>query len=175
LGDLGDRICVMGPSNSGKSTLAAALGRANGIPVVYLDQLRHLPGAHWVMRPDDEFVRLHDEAVDSDRWVIEGNYSAWMAPRVARATGFIFLDVSTGASLFRYLKRTLSGSERAGGLDGVHDRVSWEMIRWILGPGPRTSRRRHRELFEELSTPKVWLHDRRELDGFYAETGLSRA
>ena len=44
LDDLGPRICIMGPSNSGKSTLADAIARACDLPVVHLDQLHHLPG-----------------------------------------------------------------------------------------------------------------------------------
>ena len=32
LDDLGARICILGPSNSGKSTLAAAIGRPDHFP-----------------------------------------------------------------------------------------------------------------------------------------------
>jgi serine kinase of HPr protein (carbohydrate metabolism regulator) len=32
--DLGPRICIMGPSNSGKSTLAEAIVRARDLPLV---------------------------------------------------------------------------------------------------------------------------------------------
>jgi len=41
--ELGTRISTMGPSNSGKSTLAEAIGRARNLEVVHLDRLRHLP------------------------------------------------------------------------------------------------------------------------------------
>ncbi|WP_313442401.1 hypothetical protein [Brevundimonas sp.] len=44
LAELGPRICIMGPSNSGKSTLAVAIGDAKGLEVVHLDRLRHLEG-----------------------------------------------------------------------------------------------------------------------------------
>ena len=43
LQDLGQRICILGPSSSGKSTLAAAIGDACGLEVVHLDLLHHLP------------------------------------------------------------------------------------------------------------------------------------
>jgi adenylate kinase family enzyme len=33
LSELGPRICIMGPSNSGKSMLAAAVGRKLGVGV----------------------------------------------------------------------------------------------------------------------------------------------
>ncbi|MDB5538284.1 MAG: ATPase [Devosia sp.] len=73
---LGSRIMICGPSNSGKSTLARALERKLGLPAVYLDLLRHQPHTDWEMRPDDEFERLHAEAVAGERWVIKGTISA---------------------------------------------------------------------------------------------------
>lgn len=37
LDELGTRFCIMGPSNSGKSTLAEAIGRARSLEVVLID------------------------------------------------------------------------------------------------------------------------------------------
>jgi adenylate kinase family enzyme len=76
---------VIGPSTSGKSTLAAAIGHSRGLPVVHLDQYRHRPRTAWVERPDDEFAALHGEAVRGERWVIEGNNSRRL-PETAPAT-----------------------------------------------------------------------------------------
>lgn len=69
LDELGSRICIMGPSNSGKSTLAEAIGRAKGLEVVHLDQLHHIPHTDWVPRPPDEFAALHDAAIARVGWV----------------------------------------------------------------------------------------------------------
>jgi adenylate kinase family enzyme len=93
---LGVRICVMGPSGSGKSTLAEAIGRAKALPVVHLDRLRHEPGLHWQQRPDNVFADLHDEAIEADAWIIDGNYSQLLPQRLERATGLILLDASAG-------------------------------------------------------------------------------
>src|SRR5215469_12417935 len=117
LSDLGERICILGPSNSGKSTLAAAIARKRGFEAIYLDRLYHLPNTDWVVRPTDEFVVLHNAAIAGERWVMDGNYSKWMPQRFSRATGLILLDISTPASLFRYYRRTLFGCERAGALE----------------------------------------------------------
>jgi adenylate kinase family enzyme len=116
--NLGERICILGPSNSGKSTLAAALGRAKDLPVIHLDQYRHAEGTNWALRSDDEFVNLHDLAVRADRWIIEGNYSNLLDLRLSRATGFLLLDSSSLASIRRCIQRTLSSAPRAGGLAG---------------------------------------------------------
>src|SRR5690349_4838405 len=99
LDDFGRRIMICGPSNSGKSTLAAALGRKLGIDVVHLDLLRHLPNTNWVQRPDDEFARLHDEAIRGAGWAMDGNYSRLMPGRRERATGIILLSDNRWANM----------------------------------------------------------------------------
>ncbi|MET3722789.1 hypothetical protein [Sphingomonas trueperi] len=48
LDDLGPRLCILGPSNSGKSTLAFAIAAARGLPPIHLDQLHHLPHTDWL-------------------------------------------------------------------------------------------------------------------------------
>ena len=76
LNELGTRICIMGPSNSGKSTLAEAIAKVRGLQVVHLDQLHHLPHTDWVPRPPAEFAALHDAAIAGDRWVMDGHSTA---------------------------------------------------------------------------------------------------
>jgi adenylate kinase family enzyme len=117
LSDLGDRICILGPSNSGKSTLAVAIGDRLGLPVVHLDRLYHLPDTDWQPRAAGDFLALHDAAVAGERWVMDGNYSIGLPQRIGRATGVILLDVSTLRSLGRYFRRSLVQTDRHGGLD----------------------------------------------------------
>lgn len=173
LDDLGQRICILGPSNSGKSTLAAAIGRVRSLPVIHLDQYRHLPGTQWVERPDTEFERMHNEAMNTEQWVIEGNYSRWLPGRLRRATGLVLLDASTAASIGRYFRRSLFELDRAGSLDGTRDRVRIEMVRFLLGPA-RKSRLRNRHAFDEFDRPKVFLPDRAALEEYYRRNDLAR-
>lgn len=156
LSELGERVCILGPSNSGKSTLATAIGRKLGLPVVHLDRLYHLPGTDWVPRPREDFTALHDEAIAGDRWVMDGNYSACMPQRFRRATGVIYLDASTTLSLCRYIRRTLFQSNRIGGLDGGADSLKWDMIRHIVVT-TRRNRQRNTDTFESVLLPKIRL------------------
>ena len=163
----------MGPSNSGKSTLAAAIGRARGLPVVHLDQLRHLPNTDWQERPDSDFAALHDMSIAGERWVVEGNYSALLPQRLERATGVILLDVPTATSLWRYVRRCCWEKGRHGGLEGGRDSVKWDMIRHILWP-TRANRARYRRMFAGIARPKRLFDTRETLACFYAEEGLRR-
>lgn len=172
LDELGPRICILGPSNSGKSTLAQAMARARGLGAVHLDQLHHLPQTDWVPRPPDEFAALHDAAIQGSRWVMEGNYSALLPQRLDRATGVILLDVPTVVSLYRYF-RCWFERDRRGALEGGRDSVKWAMIRHIT-VATRASRSRYRRLFGDIRLPKVRLDSPRALADFYRLNGLSR-
>jgi len=173
LDELGTRICIMGPSNSGKSTLAVAIGRAKGLDALHLDQLHHLPYTDWVPRPPDEFAALHDAAITGERWVIEGNYSRLLPQRLAKATGFILLDVSTATSLYRYVRRCWFERDRRGALAGGRDRVKWAMIRHII-VATRANRSRYRSMIDSIALPKVQINSAKALAAFYRENDLRR-
>lgn len=173
LADLGERICILGPSNSGKSTLACAIARKRGLQAVHLDRLHHLPGSDWKPRPPQAFAALHDAAIAGERWVMDGNYSRLMPQRLQRATGLILLDISTPASLLRYLRRTLFERERAGALEGARDSLKWQMLHHIAIVTPH-NRRRYRERFGTLDLPRLYLPSRRAIAQAYRYWELDR-
>lgn len=170
---LGPRIAILGPSNSGKSTLACAISRVTGLPVVHLDQLYHLPRTDWVPRPSDEFTALHETAIADAHWVMEGNYTRLLSRRLDRATGVILLDVPTSVSLYRYVRRCWFERERRGGLEGGLDSVKWDMIRHITTV-TRSNRIRYRQMFEDIRQPKLVLNSTKALARFYHANTLSR-
>lgn len=171
LEDLGPRICILGPNNSGKSTLAQAIARKRELPAIHLDQLFHLPHSDWTPRPKADFLRLHDRAIQQEHWVMEGNYTNSIGQRLERATGFILLDLSTASSLFRYFRRTLIERDRRGALEGGRDSVKWRMIHHITVVTP-ANRRRYAEMYERIALPKVKLATMAELRHFYQTEGL---
>jgi adenylate kinase family enzyme len=171
--DLGPRICIMGPSNSGKSTLAKAVAYAKGLEVVHLYQLHYVPHTDWVPRPAEEFAALHAAAIAGSRWVMDGNYSRLLPQRLERATGFILLDVPTTVSLYRYVRRCLFDRDRVGALDGGRDGIKWSMIHHI-SVATRANRQLYRDMFGDISLPKVHIETPRALFEFYRSNGLTR-
>lgn len=172
LDDLGTRICILGPSGSGKSTLASAIGRARGLEPLHLDRFHHLLNTDWQIRPEAEFIALHDAALAGDAWAMDGNYSRCLPQRLAHATGVILLETSTLTSLLRYLRRSWFERDRVGGLDGGKDNVKWLMIRHIARVTP-ANRKRYVATFQGLDLPKVRLTPR-ALAAFYRVEGLKR-
>jgi adenylate kinase family enzyme len=172
LPELGDRICIMGPSNSGKSTLANAIAWKTGAQAIHLDVLHHLPGTDWTPRPYEDFRRLHDDAIMTPRWVIDGNYSKLLPQRLARATGFVLLDVSAPLSLVRYIRRSLFSRWRIGALEGNQDSVKWDMLRHIAITTPK-NRKRYAKLQETIDLPKICLRTARQIESCYTEWDLT--
>ena len=173
LSELGERICILGPSNSGKSTLADAIARRRGLKAIHLDQLHHIPNTNWKPRPSEEFLALHDEAIASDRWVIDGNYSKCFPQRFQRATGVILLDISTVASLFRYIRRTIFDARRIGALEGGQDSIKLAMLHHIAVVTPG-NRRRYADVCRQLRLPKVRLPSIRAINSCYHDWELER-
>ncbi len=169
----GRRIMIMGPSNSGKSTLAVALGRRLGIPAVHVDLMRHWPDGNWQPRPDADFHDLHDKAIAEPEWVMDGNYFELIPRRLARATGIIVIDASLGTRYRRYFWRsTVQSRTRLGGLESGRDSVKWDMVRWLWVS--RRSGRKYRKMAQESALPHFLCHGRRELAALYRNWQLVR-
>ena len=169
---LGPRICIMGPSNSGKSTLADAISRKAALPAVHLDQLHHIPGTQWIPRAQAEFMRLHADAVSQEKWVMDGNYTKCIEERLARATGFILLDVKVPVALFRYIRRCYSSTPRVGGLEMSREHMTLDMLKYILLTAPK-NRKRHEKLYEQVRLPKPLLHSSSDFQTCSEYWGLS--
>ena len=172
LADFGRRIMVTGPTNAGKSTLADAIGRKLGIPPIHMDQLSHLPDTNWKPRDVGEFHAMHDTAILAEEWVMDGNYTAIMPQRYARATGIVIIDDHFLNRYVRYFRRTLFEPHRIGSVAGGKDSVKWEMIAWIWKTRDAS---KYRRMATETGLPVVFCRSLAELQVLYAAWGLTRA
>lgn len=137
---------IIGQPGSGKSSLAQALGRVTGLPVVHVDQLHWQSG--WVERSDAETTRLCRAAEARSEWVLEGGHSATWPSRVARADILIVLERPVGLRLWRIVRRAVTGRgrTRADMAEGCPERLSSlpEFIRyiWVTRHSARNKMRR---------------------------------
>jgi adenylate kinase family enzyme len=104
------RIVVMGAPGSGKSTMARCLGARLGLPVFHLDQVWWRPG--WVQAPAEEFAAEVERLVALPAWVIDGNYTATLAPRFRTADTVVYLDIPSWLSMMRVVVRMVRGYGR---------------------------------------------------------------
>ncbi len=173
IAQLGGRICIIGPSNSGKSTLAESLAKKIGATTIHLDQMAHAPHTSWERRADKDFIADHDAAIASDLWVADGNYSVCMPQRFERATSVLWLDPPLIGCLYRYGKRSAQRrSRRPGALDGATSEFSWALVKHTTLQYPK-NRAKYEVLLKGRNIPILRIKSMRELKALYARWGLS--
>jgi hypothetical protein len=160
----GRKIAIIGPSNSGKSTLADRMGTALSLPVLHLDRLAHRAGTNWERRPDEDLVRDHDTFLSThDAWVIEGNYSVCMPTRLRQADTVIWCDPPLAGCVLRYVLRCLQPSGgRVGGLEGAVREFNFGLIPYTLRVYPKN--RKRYELFISKNDHLALYHFKRFRD-----------
>lgn len=85
-----ERIIIIGCPGSGKSTFSRALHEATGIPLYHLDMMYW--NADRTIVHKAIFRKRLSEALEKDRWIIDGNYSSTMELRLQACDTVIFLD-----------------------------------------------------------------------------------
>lgn len=102
------RINVVGTSSSGKSTFARRLAYLLDCPHIELDRLFWKPG--WQQATPDDFKASLEQAIEGERWVIDGNYNDTEPIKQDRLTTVIWLDYSLGTTLSRSFWRAVQRS-----------------------------------------------------------------
>lgn len=151
------RVIILGCPGSGKSTLSKALAQKLGLPLVHLDVLNWREGWQCVSR--EEFYRLLAEALEQDEWIIDGNYTRTIAPRLARCDTAICLDYPRIVCLLGVLRRVLAGHGRTRSDMGAGcpERLDWAFVRYVWG-FRRTQRKKILALLREGEACGVTVH-----------------
>jgi len=81
---------VIGSPGAGKSTFARKLRDKTGLPLYYMDMLFHKPDRTTVTR--EELDQRLQEILQTDSWIIDGNYQRTLPMRFEACTDVIILD-----------------------------------------------------------------------------------
>lgn len=99
------RVLVYGVTGSGKTTAAARISGATGLPWHSVDDLTWEPG--WVAVAEEEQRRRVSAICAEDRWILDTAYGTWLDVPLARAQLVVALDYPRWLSLLRLTRRTV--------------------------------------------------------------------
>lgn len=162
---MAERILIIGSPGSGKSTLARTLAARTGLPLIHLDQLYWSPG--WQEVDKSVWMQRLMAALESPRWIIEGNYGSTLELRLSHADKVVLLDLSPLRCTWRILRRTwgLRGKVRPDMAEGCPERFDWEFF-WYTLTFRLSVLPRVLERLERFGGEKVWLGTPREITAF---------
>jgi adenylate kinase family enzyme len=109
------RVAVFGNAGAGKSALARRLAELTGLPLYTIDMML-FPNGYQPSEKDggeisrQEFLRVHDDLLEQDRWIVDGFGSietAWQ--RFAVADTLVYVDLPLAIHYARVTKRLVKG------------------------------------------------------------------
>ncbi len=84
------KIIVIGCPGAGKSTFSRELRDKLKLPLYYLDMIWHKPDKTTITC--EEFDRKLSEILETDKWIIDGNYNRTLEMRFKACDTVFFLD-----------------------------------------------------------------------------------
>jgi adenylate kinase family enzyme len=167
---LGDKIDIIGSFGAGKTTLALQLGETLGIPVFHLDRFFWLPG--WKAKPENVRIKILEELVQQEQWIIEGAYLRISKPRLNTADTIIFLDIPDYLCLIRTFLRYFKDREQF--CPDLPDRCSRNLTPRRILKVVAFRIRHHKELSQKMrkyesSKNIIWLRSPKEVKNFLAK------
>ncbi|WP_294730370.1 adenylate kinase [uncultured Faecalibaculum sp.] len=146
------RILVIGCAGSGKSTLSRQLRDSLHLPLIYLDQIWHCAdGSH--INPD-LFDRKLNTILETDAWIMDGNYRRTLRTRLNACDTVILLDFPTDVCL-RQAKQRI-GHKRED-LPWVETEFNPEFEDWIRNFRTRNLREILKMLEEYSQTRSIYV------------------
>lgn len=122
------KVAIIGIPGSGKSTFAIKLGTILKLPVHHLD--KHVfDGKN--KRNKAEFLKIKENLVNQDKWIIEGCSISTLEMRFKTADVIFYFDFSRFVCLWRILKRFLFKEKFIIKESGCLHGINWKLIEYI--------------------------------------------
>lgn len=98
-----ERICIIGGSGTGKTTLSTNLGKELNLPVYHIDGINYLE--NWKPRDKEQRDKIILEIANQSKWIMDGTYRSTLEQRLEKSDFIIYLDFSSLAQIIGVMKR----------------------------------------------------------------------
>lgn len=126
-----NKICIIGGSGTGKTTLSRNLGKELNLPVCHIDGIHHLE--NWQIRNKGERDKIILEKISEDKWIMDGTYRDTLLQRLQSADLVIYLDYSSLAQVKGVMSRFIKnhGKEKEE-IPGCKEKMDWKFFWWVV-------------------------------------------
>ncbi|KJY81295.1 AAA family ATPase [Vibrio nigripulchritudo] len=100
------KINVVGTSGSGKSTFGRLLAKKLNCTYLEMDAIFWKP--NWTESSDEEFLARLEDKLNTENWVLDGNYNRTVPTKWANVDTVIWLDYSFRRTLYQAIKRAFT-------------------------------------------------------------------
>ena len=167
------RVIVIGCPGSGKSVFSAVLSQKTGLPLCHLDMLYWNPDRTTVSR--EVFDDRLNSVIESDQWIIDGNYSKlFYERRMEEADQIILLLFNRFSCLFRAFRRYLQykNQTRPDMAEGCNEKFDFAFMKWILWEGrTKDAKKRYQWILAQYSNKAVLIKNQKQLTAFIRSLG----
>ena len=161
-----ERICIIGGSGTGKTTLADNLGKQLNLPVYHIDGIHYLN--NWKIRDKKERDKIILDMIKKEKWVIDGTYRSTLKERLEKSDFVIYLDYSSFAQIRGVLGRFIKnhGKEKKE-IPGCNEKMGLDFFLCVLN-WRKNKRKDIIESLKNVDKDKVHIFTkRRELNKWY--------
>ena len=164
---MANRIRIIGPVGSGKTTLSRKLSKAKGIPMFTLDDMVWSRGPNGDTKNSTEYRdALLNEVIQKESWIIEGTHLGWADVSFEKADLIIFLNPSVSVRIYRFSKRFY---RQKRGIDPISYTPTWtiygKMFKWTY-QYETIYKHQIRSIMSEVQTESIEIQDGKELGVF---------
>ncbi len=129
-----NRIIILGPGGSGKTTLAQYISRQTEIEAIHLDKEFWLP--NWERPLEEDWQAKLSKMVEKDSWIMDGNYIDSLDIRLNKADLVIMLDIDIRTCIKSIFFRTLKAQfikrkDLAEGCPDRFDESKRNFVKWV--------------------------------------------
>ena len=155
------KVIIIGCPGSGKSTFSRKLRDKTGLPLYHLDMIWHRADKTHITR--EAFDQTLETILNTNTWIIDGNYSRTMKKRIQMCDTVVFFDLPTEVCLNGVQARI--GVKRED-MPWVEEKMD-EAFREFIVNFAKDERPRIYELLEKYPDKSViLLHSHEEIDQY---------
>lgn len=157
------KITIIGCPGSGKSTLSVQLSKILNLEVIHLDKIYWKP--YWVNISKEEFDEKHNEILNKESFILDGNYNRTLETRLSKCDFVIYLDYDSQVCIDSYIQRVKDGSIKDFITENCVESLDEDFFEYISSYNDKNKENNYKRIYAS-NIKYLILENRKEKDDF---------